>query len=105
MPDLRAECLPLRPLLLAVCASFHDPDPEFGVLRRLFVHWVDRSIGEYDTARRVLLRQLAEMQRSPEEMSKSGRVFYMFDFSDSLEQCLILIRRLLRALEKLKTLR
>jgi len=102
MPDIKSECKSLRPTLVMVNTFFDDPEREFGLLRRLLVHWLDRAINEYDYARDAIIDQIAEMQRTPEEMSQTGSIIYMLHFSDHIENCLILTRRILRVLDKLK---
>lgn len=104
MPEFGPDNVRLRPLLLLVTLAFDGPDAEFNLLCRLFVHWVDRAVREYGEARSALLAQIQEMNRSVEEMQQTGRIIYMFDFSDHIETCIVMTRRSYRALEKLKAL-
>ncbi|ADE14433.1 hypothetical protein Nhal_1279 [Nitrosococcus halophilus Nc 4] len=70
--------------------------------RRLFVRLVDKGLDEYETARRHILAQLAEKQRTPDEMAEQGRVIYMLKFVDHMENCICTVRRILRLLNHLK---
>lgn len=104
MPEWSADHIRLRPLFLLIALAFNGPEAEFNLLCRLFVQWVDRAIGEYCEAREKLLAQIEEMNRTAEEMEQTGRIIYIFDFSDHIENCIVLTRRSYRALERLKTL-
>jgi len=99
MPDLRTECPALLPKYLL---SFKDPDQQVELILRAIVHWLDEAIREFNKARETLLAQIAERNRSAKEMEKTGRIIYTFDFAHRMDHCLILTRRLLRALDQLK---
>jgi hypothetical protein len=99
MPDLRAECPALLPRHIPF---FKDPNPQFGLIQRAIVRWLDEAVREFNTARDTLLAQIAEMNRPAKEMEKTGRIFYMYDFAHHMDYCLLLTRRLLRALDQLK---
>ncbi|MCB1887156.1 MAG: hypothetical protein KDH20_06095 [Rhodocyclaceae bacterium] len=102
MPDLREECPPLLPEHFLIATFLGDPDEELVLFRRLMVIWTDNAIAEFDQARGALLAQIEEANRSAEEMARTGRHIYMFDFSKSIEHCILLTRRLLRALDHVK---
>jgi len=104
MPDIREECPPLLPTLALINSFFEDPSPEFGQYRKAVVRWIDKAISEYSQAREAILAQIEEQNRTPEEMARTGRQIYMFDFSYAIEHCLMLTRRLLRALERMNSL-
>jgi hypothetical protein len=99
MPDLRSECPPLLPRHILF---FKDPDQQFRLIRTVIVHWLDEAVREFNEARNILLAQISEMKRPPNEMEKTGRILYSFEFAHRIDHCLILTRRLLRALDQLK---
>lgn len=70
--------------------------------RRLYIRLIDKSVDEYNEARNLIVAQIAEGQRSSEEMSKDGRHIYMFKFIDHMENCISSVRRILRFLDILK---
>lgn len=70
--------------------------------RRVFVRLVDKGLDEYEAARRHILAQLAEKQRTAEAMAEQGRVIYMLKFVDHMENCICTVRRILRLLNHLK---
>jgi hypothetical protein len=94
MPDLRTECPPLLPKHI----FFKDPDQQFGLLRRAIVHWLDEAVREFNGARDTLLAQISEMK----DVEKTTRILYTYDFAHRMDHCLILTRRLLRALDQLR---
>ena len=71
------------------------------LLRRIFIRLMDKSITEYEEARKALDLQVQESKRPPEEMQETGRIIYMFSFSDHMENCINAVRRLLRLLERI----
>ena len=70
--------------------------------RRNFIRLVDRALREYHEARELILAQIAEMNRSPEEMIRDGRSIYLFRFPDHIETCINAVRRLYKLLERIK---
>jgi len=71
--------------------------------RRNFIRLVDRALREYREARELILAQIAEMNRSPEEMSRDGRSIYLFTFPDHIETCINAVRRLYKLLGRIKS--
>jgi hypothetical protein len=66
-----------------------------GILyRRHFVRLVDKAIYEYGKAREAIIKQIEEANRPPREMEKTGRIIYMIDFTDRMENCVNAISRL-----------
>lgn len=70
--------------------------------RRLFIRLLDKAVDEYNEARDLIVAQIAEGERSSEEMTKDGRHIYMFKFVDHMENCIASVRRILRFLDILK---
>jgi hypothetical protein len=70
--------------------------------RRLFIRLLDKAVDEYNKARELIVAQIAEGQRSSEEMTKDGRHIYMFKFVNHMENCTSSVRRILRFLDILK---
>lgn len=66
-----------------------------------FVRLVDRALEEYHEARKLILAQIAEMNRSPKEMSRDGRILYLLKFPDHIETCINAVRRLYKLLERI----
>ena len=92
---------------LTLRVVFTQTDVEFGrktaLLRRIFVRLIDKSISEYQEARKALDLQVQESKRSTKEMQETGRIIYMFSFSDHMENCINSVRRLLRLLERINS--
>ena len=74
-----------------------------GCYRRNMVRLADKAVRDYMEARRCVLAQIQEMQRTPQEMAGQGRAIYMFLTTDRLEDCIITVRRLFRYFEKVKS--
>ena len=70
--------------------------------RRLYIRLLDKAVDEYNEARELIIAQIAEGQRSSEEMEKDGRHIYMFKFIDHMENCISSVIRILRFLGILK---
>ena len=70
--------------------------------RRVYIRLLDKTVDEYKEARELIVAQIAEGQRSAEEMTQNGRHIYMFKFVDHMENCISTIRRILRFLDVLK---
>jgi len=71
--------------------------------RRNFVRLVDKALNEYHEAREVILTQIAEANRPPEEMIKHGRSIYMLAFTNHIETCINAVSRLFKLLERIKS--
>jgi hypothetical protein len=74
-----------------------------GSYRRNMVRLADKAVRDYMDARRYVLAQIQEMQRTPEEMTRHGRFIYAHLTTDRLEDCIITVRRLFRYYEKVKS--
>jgi len=70
--------------------------------RRLYIRLLDKVLDEYSEARELIVAQIAERLRTPEEMEQNGTFIYMFKFVDHMENCISSVRRLLRFLDILK---
>jgi hypothetical protein len=70
--------------------------------RRNFVRLVDKALREYHEARKLILAQIAEMNRPSKEMIRDGRSIYLFRFPDHIETCINAVRRLYKLLERIK---
>jgi hypothetical protein len=70
--------------------------------RRLYIRLLDKTLDEYKEARDLIIDQITEGQRNPEEMTQNGRYIYMFKFIDHMENCISSVRRIVRFLEILK---
>jgi hypothetical protein len=79
-----------------------DFPPTMASYRRNMVRLADKAVHDYMEVRNSVLAQIAEAQRPYEEMVK-GRVIYMFNAVNRLEDCIITVRRLLRYFEKVKS--
>jgi len=71
--------------------------------RRNFIRLVDSALREYHEARELILAQIAELNRSPEEMTRAGRIIYLFTFPDHIETCINAARRLYKLLRRIKS--
>jgi hypothetical protein len=63
---------------------------------------VDKAVFEYQESRSTIIAQIEEMQRSTEEMVKTGRILYILNFTDHFENCINATARLLNLLERIK---
>jgi len=70
---------------------------------RTAVRLSDKAVLEYLRARQMVLAQINESNRPPEEMAKTGRIIYMFAFVDHMENCINACRRLLALLDRVKS--
>ena len=97
------ELQPLAMQLLLVTGFIGDGTLGRGaaLARREIIRLVDKTVNEYGYARAAIFAQIAEANRSVEEMQK-GRKVYMFNFTDHMENCINAIRRLLRLMEILR---
>jgi len=103
MPDLSGLDSPLVPrLLLQLLFGKHGLSPKTSVYLRNFIRLVDKALWEYHEAREAVLAQIAEMNRSSEEMIRDGRSIYLLSFTDHIETCINAVRRLYKLLERIK---
>ena len=92
-------------LLLNVCFAQGDREVNrrTALNRLVFVRLVDKAVDEYEESRHMIVAQIAEGQRSVDEMARSGRFIYMLKFVDHMENCISTVRRILRFLNVLKS--
>ena len=103
MPDLSGLDYPLiNRLLVQLLIGEPGLSLKARLYRRIFVRLVDKALREYEEARKAILAQIAEMNRSPKEMSRYGRSIYLFTFTDHIESCINAVRRLYKLLERIK---
>ena len=102
MPDLSDLGPLIGRLLIQLLVGEHGLSPKTSLYRRNFTRLIDKAVWEYQEARETILAQIAEMNRVPEEMSKNGRVIYLFGFTSHIENCINAVRRLYRLLERIK---
>jgi hypothetical protein len=76
--------------------------PAMASYRRNLVRLADKAVSDYSDVRNLVLSQIAEMQRPPNEMQR-GRQIFMLRTIDKLEDCIITVRRLFRYFEKVRT--
>jgi len=104
MPDISDLDFPLKKyLLLHAWAADKGITKKEGLYRRNFVRLVDKAIKEYCEARNSILAQIEEAKRTVEEMTKNGRILYIFEFTDHFENCINALSRLLKQLEVIKS--
>jgi hypothetical protein len=103
MPSLYPELERLQPRLVLLVAFVGNGtlSQNAALIRRNLVRLVDKAVLEYSHSRQAILDQIAESQRSYEEMVK-GRIIYMFGFTDHMENCLNATRRVLDLLQHLR---
>jgi hypothetical protein len=103
MPDLSK--LERLQSALTLRVVFTQADAKIGrkaaLFRRVFIRLIDKSIAEYLEAKTALNFQVQESKRPLQEMQETGRIIYMFSFSDHMENCINSVRRLLRLLERI----
>jgi len=71
--------------------------------RRNLVRLADKAVRNYCDVRKYVMLQIAEQLRPPEEMARVGRILYMHEITNSLEDCIITTRRLFRYFERIKS--
>ncbi|MDY0978967.1 hypothetical protein [Stenotrophomonas sp. CFBP8994] len=103
MPSLYPELGRLQPqlILLAFFVGNGTLSQNAALIRRNLVRLIDKAVYEYSLARQTVLDQIAESQRSYEQML-GGRVIHMFGFTDHMENCLNATRRALDLLQHLR---
>lgn len=104
MPKIDSKYPKLFPMLMARALVGEGDNKELIILRRLMVFWVDKSIRKYSEARESLISQIDEAQEAKKRFPSSGNQLYIFGFSDDIEDCLIVTRRLLHLMDKLKAM-
>jgi hypothetical protein len=103
MPDLSDLDSPLvGRLLVQLLVGERDLSPKTRLYRRNFIRLVDKALREYHEARELILAQIAEMNRSAEEMSRDGRLLFIIRFPDHIETCINAVRRLYKLLGRIK---
>ena len=103
MPDLSGLDFLTNRLIVQLLIGERGLSQKTRLYRRIFVRLVDRALREYHEARELILAQIAEMNRSPKEMSRHGRSVYLFAFPDHIETCINAVRRLYKLLERIKS--
>jgi hypothetical protein len=103
MPSLYPELERLQPRLILVSVFIGNGtlSHKAALIRRNLIRLVDKAVHEYSLAREAVLDQIAESQRSYEDMV-GGRAIYMFRFTDHMENCLNAVRRALDLLQHLR---
>ena len=71
--------------------------------RRNLVRLADKAVRNYCDARKYVILQIQEQERPPEEMARVGRIIYVHEATNSLEDCIITTRRLYRYFERIRT--
>lgn len=103
MPNLSGLDFPLMGrLCVQEFAGERDLSPKAILYRKVFIRLVDKALREYYEARKAIIAQIAEANRSAEEMITNGRQIYMFEFIDHTETCINAVRRLYKLLERIK---
>jgi len=93
---------PTLVLNLVFAGGDRDLSRRTALNRRIYIRLLDKAVDEYTQARELIVAQIAEGQRSTEEMTQTGRYIYMFKFVDHMENCISTVRRILRFVEILK---
>lgn len=102
MPDLSDLDSLMNRLIVQALIGEPGLSQKTRLYRRNFIRLVDRALREYREARELILAEIAEMNRSPEEMSRDGRRIYLFTFPDHIETCINAVRRLYKLLGRIK---
>ena len=104
MEDLSGmeKLLPTLILNLVFAKGDENVSRRTALSRRLYIRLLDKAMDEYTEARKLILAQIKESQRSTHEMTENGRYIYMFKFVDHMENCISTLRRILRFVDILK---
>jgi len=102
MPDLSGLDSLMGRLFIQAFIGEPGLSQKTSLYRRNFIRLVDKALMEYHEAREAILAQIAERNRSPEEMSRDGRIIYLHTFTDHIETCINAVRRLYKLLERIK---
>ena len=104
MPDLSGLDSPLIGLLLVqLLVGESGLSPKSRLYRRNFVRLLDKALREYHEAREAILADIAEENRSAEEIRKYGRHIHFIAFTDHIETCINAVSRLFKLLEAIKS--
>ncbi len=104
MPQLYPELGRMQPqlMLATVFVGNGSLSQNAALMRRHVIRLIDKAIFEYTLARQAVLDQIAESERPYEELL-TGRVIYMFGFTDHMENCINATRRLLALMQYLRS--
>lgn len=103
MPDLSdLEPALFRGILLRMFTGEPGLSHEQSLYRKTFIRLVDKSIGEYQAARQLILTQLEDDSKPFELMMTEGRLLCVHHFVDCFEDCINALRRALRLLDRIK---
>jgi hypothetical protein len=102
MPDLSGLDSLMNRLIIQALIGEPSLSQKTRLYRRNFVRLVDKALREYHEARKLILAQIAEMNRPSKEMIRDGRSIYLFRFPDHIETCINAVRRLYKLLERIK---
>jgi hypothetical protein len=102
MPDLSGLDSLMNRLIIQALIGEPSLSQKTRLYRRNFVRLVDKALREYHEARKLILAQIAEMNRPSKEMIRDGRSIYLFRFPDHIETCINAVRRLYKLLERIE---
>lgn len=101
MPDINTVDSLESNLVLGLIAGYDTGLPKkFCLLRRVFVRLVIKAFTEYETARAMLVAQVAERNRPVEELARCRNI-YMFSFTSHMETCVNATHRACRIFSEL----
>lgn len=104
MPDLSGLGVPLiGRLLVQLLVGERGLSRKAGLYRRNYIRLVDKALIEYQEAREAILAEIAEANRSSEQMGKHGRHIYVITFTNHIETCINAVSRLYKLLERIKS--
>ena len=104
MPDLSGLDSPLiGRLIVQLLVGEPGLSRKTSLYRKNYIRLVDKALREYHEARELILAQIAEANRSAEEMSRDGRHIYLILFTDHIETCINAVSRLFRLFERIKS--
>jgi len=104
MPDLSGLDSPLiGQLLVQLLVGEPGLSRKTGLYRRNFIRLLNKALVEYLEAREVILAEIAEANRTSEEMIKHGRRIYIIAFTNHIETCVNAVSRLFKLLERIKS--
>lgn len=104
MPDLSGFDSPLTGrLIMQMVFGKERLNAQITSYRTNFIRLMDKALAEYAVSRNIILAQIAESNRSVTEMAKHGRVLYILQFTDHMEDCINALSRLFRLLERINS--
>jgi len=103
MPDLSGLSRLVPRLIVQLLVGERGLSRKISLYRKNFIRLVDKALLEYHEAREAILAQIAEMNRSSEEMSRGDGRIYFLAFTNHIETCINAVRRLYRLLERIKS--